>query len=138
MDYLGRIARDVGGLDHSGPCSGRSSLTGAGAGLSDPGPLSLDDAQPAIPSATVPPAHHAPKGVFAAGPANTTIARWAHSRFCVPSPAVTGYPILAPMRRLTTPGPGSRMAVPAVRTRPTTVVSAWPPLTSARIASTAI
>jgi hypothetical protein len=30
------------------------------------------------------------------------------------------------------------MAVPAVRTRPTTVVSAWPPLTSARIASTAI
>jgi len=41
--------------------------------------------------------------VLAASPANTAIARQAHSRFWVPSPAVAADPSLAPMRRFATP-----------------------------------
>jgi hypothetical protein len=43
-------------------------------------------AQPSVPSATTPSSHQAPYSVLAASPTNTAIARYAHSRFWVPSP----------------------------------------------------
>src|SRR6266516_4730248 len=76
-------------------------------------------AQPAIPSATTPSSHQAPHRVLAASPANTAIARYAQSRFWVPSPAVAEEPRRAPIRRLATPSAGSKTAVAAVSTRPT-------------------
>src|ERR1035441_4667045 len=95
-------------------------------------------AQPAIPSATTPSSHQAPRSVLAASPANTATARYAQSRFCVPSPTVAADPSQAPIRRLATPSAGSKTAVPAVSTSPATLVSARSPAASARTASTAI
>src|SRR6185437_6280316 len=95
-------------------------------------------AQPEIASATTPSSHQAPNRVLAARPTKTAIARYAHSRFWAPSPAVADEPSRAPIRRLAIPSAGSKMAVPAVSTRPTMLVSAWSLPASARIASTAM
>jgi hypothetical protein len=79
-------------------------------------------AQPAIPSATRLWSYQAPHSVLAASPADTAIARQAHSRFCVSSPAVADDPSRAPIRRLTTPRAGSKIAVPPVSTNPIMLV----------------
>jgi hypothetical protein len=48
--------------------------------------------QSAMPSATRSFSHQAPHSVLAARPANTAIARYAYSKFCVSSPAVAEDP----------------------------------------------
>jgi hypothetical protein len=95
-------------------------------------------AQAAIPSATTPSSHQTPTSVLAASPANTAMARQAHSRFCVPSPAVAADPSRVPIRRLAIPSAGSKTAVPAVRTSPAMLVPARSPVTRPRVASTAM
>ena len=53
-------------------------------------------------------------------------------------PAVAGDPSRVPMRRLAISRAGSKIAVPAVSTRPMMLVSARSPAARARIASAAI
>src|SRR2546422_1512566 len=77
-------------------------------------------AKPAIGSS-----HHQPQRLFVTNPARTAAAKYAHSRFCIPSPAVAPEPRRTPKRCLAMPRAGISRMLLIVSPIPSSVESAW-------------
>src|SRR5438552_847747 len=76
-------------------------------------------AKPAIGSS-----HHQPQRLFVTNPARTAAAKYAHSRFCIPSPAVAPEPRRTPKRCLAMPRAGISRMLLIVSPIPSNVESA--------------